>query len=229
MIKTDRQLRHTEKEMDRFEAALKEQPKGASRDALQSVLDDMREDVADYAALKRGDLSRARSTSPYGLPEVIIRTRIARGLSQSDLAEKVGVAPQQIQRWEADDYESINAARLLEIADVLGVRLHAAAAGSFVTTNIVATNLLPFIGSLNFSTTSVFPGTGLILTQAKVAELKSPCGGLQARFHDTPTAPVIHVDDGRGQVGGVYIRVSTPQQHAAVNVDQTLSKELRVA
>lgn len=223
MIKTDRQLRHTEQEIARFEDALGSHAMGASRDALLSVLNDLRQDVADYEALKRGDLAKAKSTSTYGLPEVIIRTRIARGLSQSDLADKLGVKPQQVQRWEADDYESINAARLFEIADILGVRMHTTATGSVVTTNIV-----PFHGSINFTAVGVFKWDGMILSQAKLADLSSGCGNIKARIHDTPTAPVIHVEDGRGRTGGTYIRVSA-EQEPATNFDQSFNVELKIA
>jgi transcriptional regulator with XRE-family HTH domain len=223
MIKTDRQLKHTVREIGRFEEAAESHVDGPSRDALLSVLDDLRQSVAEYEALKRGDLSKAKSTSVYGLPEVIIKTRIARGLSQSDLAEMLGAKPQQVQRWEADDYESINSARLLEIADILGVRMHSTASGAVVTSNI-----LPFHGSMNFIASGVFKWDGLILTQGKLAELASGCGSIKARIHDTPTAPVIHVEDGEGRTGGTYIRVATEQQRAA-NLDNSVNVELKFA
>lgn len=223
MIKTDRQLKHTEREIGRFEEAAESHVEGPSRDALLSVLNDLRRSVAEYEALKRGDLSKAKSTSIYGLPEIIIKTRIARGLSQSDLADKLGVKPQQVQRWEADDYESINAARLFEIADILGVRMHSTASGAVVTSNI-----LPFHGSMNFTASGVFNWGGMIFTQTKLADLASGCGNIKARIHDTPTAPVIHVEDGRGQTGGTYIRVATEKQPVA-NLDQSFSGELKFA
>lgn len=223
MIKTDRQLRHTEKEIARFAAAVDDLAEGASRDAALNVLQEMCEDVADYEALKRGDLSRARSTSPYGLPEVIIRTRIARGMSQSDLAQKLGVKPQQVQRWEADEYESINAGRLFEIADILGIRTYATASDSFITSNV-----LPFTNTLSFSS-RVFAWNGMVLTGPKAADLSSGCGAISARIHHSYPAPVIHVDDSRGVVGGAYIRVATAQQPTAVNTDQLAGQELRFA
>ena len=44
------------------------------------------------------------------------------GLSQKDLAEKLGLKEQQIQRYEATDYESASLSRLLEISDALGLK-----------------------------------------------------------------------------------------------------------
>ena len=56
------------------------------------------------------------------LPSILIKARIAQGLSQRDLAERVGVKEQQIQRYEATDYASANLARLKEVAAVFRVK-----------------------------------------------------------------------------------------------------------
>ena len=53
--------------------------------------------------------------------------RIAAGLTQEDLAGRLGVKPQQIQRYEASDYQTASFARLLEIARVLNLRVRDAA------------------------------------------------------------------------------------------------------
>jgi len=51
----------------------------------------------------------------------LIRARIARGLTQRELAERVGLAEQAIQRYEAGDYAGVSFARVVEIADALDV------------------------------------------------------------------------------------------------------------
>ena len=40
------------------------------------------------------------------------------------LADRIGVAEQQIQRWEANGYSGVNLTRLQEIAYALGVQMH---------------------------------------------------------------------------------------------------------
>jgi HTH-type transcriptional regulator / antitoxin HipB len=40
------------------------------------------------------------------LPTTLIKARIAAGLTQKDLADKIGVREQQIQRYEANHYNS---------------------------------------------------------------------------------------------------------------------------
>ncbi|MBN2841408.1 MAG: helix-turn-helix domain-containing protein [Coriobacteriia bacterium] len=51
----------------------------------------------------------------------IIATRIARGLSQRELAELVGVHQQQIARWEKERCGCVSLSRLSGVADALGV------------------------------------------------------------------------------------------------------------
>ncbi|MGH9799144.1 MAG: helix-turn-helix domain-containing protein [Blastocatellia bacterium] len=53
------------------------------------------------------------------LPETLVEARIAVGLTQSALAKKLGLKPQQIQRYEATDYAQASLARIQQIASVL--------------------------------------------------------------------------------------------------------------
>ena len=55
------------------------------------------------------------------LPQALVRRKIAMGLSQKDLADRLGMKEQQLQRYEATDYQSASMARLREIVDALGV------------------------------------------------------------------------------------------------------------
>jgi transcriptional regulator with XRE-family HTH domain len=53
------------------------------------------------------------------IPRDLIRARIAAGLSQRELAERLGMPEQQIQRYEAKEYESVSLGRIAEVAKVL--------------------------------------------------------------------------------------------------------------
>ena len=55
------------------------------------------------------------------LPAILIKARIARGLSQKDLAERVGLKEQQIQRYETTDYTTANLARIKEVVNAFSV------------------------------------------------------------------------------------------------------------
>lgn len=57
-------------------------------------------------------------------PTALIRARIARGLTQRELAERLGIAEQAIQRYEATDYLGVSFSRLVEIAEALDLTVH---------------------------------------------------------------------------------------------------------
>jgi HTH-type transcriptional regulator/antitoxin HigA len=45
-------------------------------------------------------------------------------MTQRQLAERIGVAEQQVQRWEANDYSGVGLDRLQTVADALCVQIH---------------------------------------------------------------------------------------------------------
>lgn len=71
----------------------------------------------------RAEDLEAHAGSDPGL--MLIVARIAKGYSQKDLAWRLGVKEQQVQRWEADRYGSINIRNYNRIAFLLGVQLKA--------------------------------------------------------------------------------------------------------
>ena len=97
--------------------------------AFKSQIDDIEREIAEYELLKSGAYTFAESFSLADLPNVLMQARIARGLSQTDLAERLNMRPQQVQRYEATSYASASLARLIEIASILDVKV----SQSFVT------------------------------------------------------------------------------------------------
>jgi ribosome-binding protein aMBF1 (putative translation factor) len=57
------------------------------------------------------------------LPKTLIRARIASGLTQEGLAVRLGIKTQQVQRYEATEYESASFARIRKVVEALGLRL----------------------------------------------------------------------------------------------------------
>lgn len=51
---------------------------------------------------------------------MLIKARIARGLSQRALAERIGIKEQQVQFHEATDYAGASLARVTQVIDALG-------------------------------------------------------------------------------------------------------------
>ena len=48
--------------------------------------------------------------------------RIARGISQTELAHRLGVSKQAVSRYEESEYRTVGLARLQEILDALGAK-----------------------------------------------------------------------------------------------------------
>jgi HTH-type transcriptional regulator / antitoxin HipB len=134
MIKNERQYTITRTKADEVRVAISELeraplPEGLSPDmrdlqfdALRGTLGDLEAELSDYDALDDATLIEATGIGEF--PTALIRARIARGLTQRELAERVGLAEQAIQRYEAGGYATVSFARLVEIADALGVTMH---------------------------------------------------------------------------------------------------------
>ena len=134
MIKNERQYKITKAQAARFSEALRqfeaEQSEvrevhplllKARHDALRSQLTDLENDLREYEALKEGTFEFGQLRSVTELPRLLIRARIASGLSQRDLAGRLGLKEQQIQRYEASDYSSASLARIRSVVAALGV------------------------------------------------------------------------------------------------------------
>ena len=85
------------------------------RDALLGQAFDLQRELEEYEDLKAGNIPILEFANIEDLPKTLIKSRIALGLSQKDLAGKIGLHEQQIQRYEHTDYESASYTRLGEI------------------------------------------------------------------------------------------------------------------
>jgi HTH-type transcriptional regulator/antitoxin HigA len=101
--------------------------KQAEIDALKSQIADIESELAEYDLLKSGQISFSKTYALEELPRVLVQARIASGMSQTDLAEKLSMKPQQVQRYESTDYMGASLARLVEVSRTLGVK----ASGTF--------------------------------------------------------------------------------------------------
>ena len=97
----------------------------AQEDALRSQLADLRGEIREYESLMAGGFHVDDLQAIVNLPAVLIKARIAQGLSQKDLARRLGLKEQQIQRYEATDYASASFKRIREVVGALGIEAEA--------------------------------------------------------------------------------------------------------
>ena len=92
---------------------------GAEEDALESTIEELREELQDYNRTKAGHVEMEVLLTVDRIAGVLISARIAKGLTQRQLASMVGLKEQQIQRYEARDYTNVDLSRVQEIAKAL--------------------------------------------------------------------------------------------------------------
>ncbi|MBX3181082.1 MAG: helix-turn-helix transcriptional regulator [Polyangiaceae bacterium] len=101
---------------------------GLSEEELKRALDPLRsfhlqleEEVQSYERLKRGDVGELLNL--HGLGHTLVALRIARGLTQRELAARLGVHESQVSRDERNEYHGVTVERASRILDTMGVRL----------------------------------------------------------------------------------------------------------
>lgn len=135
MITNERQYKITRAEAEKFrtalEAAAERAPSDgvhpaihqAAQDGLRSQLEELEEQLHEYEELRAGHIHGRTFHGLGELPMALIEARIVAGLTQRALAERVDLAEQQIQRYEATCYAGVSIDRIQEIAEVLHLRV----------------------------------------------------------------------------------------------------------
>jgi len=132
MISNERQYRITKARLEEFERALhalenaSQEDKAwqaVQHDAISGQLEDLRREVREYESLQARGLGALEVLSFEDLPVALVQARIASGLTQKDLADKLKLKEQQVQRYEATGYSSASLDRVREVIDALGLKL----------------------------------------------------------------------------------------------------------
>ena len=129
MIKSDAQRDRTIVQIEGFRHALAmvEQKTPGKRHAVvrsnyESMIRQLDEEVREYDQLKSGELVLAPVERLDQIAPFIAKIRIAKGVSQTELANRLGVSKQVISRYEESDYQTVAVARLQEILDAIGIK-----------------------------------------------------------------------------------------------------------
>ncbi len=90
-------------------------------DPIRSFHEQLKEEVESYERLKRGEFDEIRNFE--GLGQLLVALRIAQGMTQRDLAERLGVHESQVSRDERNEYHGISVDRIKRILDALGAEI----------------------------------------------------------------------------------------------------------
>jgi transcriptional regulator with XRE-family HTH domain len=133
MITNERQYRATKAAARIFEEALEHEEeqgklispriRSAMHRGITSELAQLRAQLQDYEDFRAGKVRVLTIERLEDLPDVLIRARIASGLTQRELAEELDIKEQQVQRYEATRYKSASMRRLVEVAQALEIEV----------------------------------------------------------------------------------------------------------
>ncbi len=138
LITNERQEREVSILIDQITDAL------SSEKALKSIVDGLPPEVTDgvrrsltaerqelteslraYQNAQRGAADELKSRAGNDLGALLVAARVAKGWKQKELARRLFLPEQQVQRYEAERYRSISLGNLMRVARTLGVRLTA--------------------------------------------------------------------------------------------------------
>ena len=132
MIKNERQYRITRAQAEKFMAAIEEVPSRNDPgsllaeievEALRGQLDELRRQMVEYEELQSGARGVLYVDSFDKLPQALIQARIAAGLSHKQLADRLGLKEQQVQRYEATEFRAASLTRLQDVINALGINV----------------------------------------------------------------------------------------------------------
>lgn len=133
MIRSEREYQEMVRRLEQDREVLRQQRERLQRLGLSeedvnlamepavSFHEQLKEEVAYYEQIRRGDFNALTNLTDVG--RLLIGLRIAKGLSQKDLADKLGVSEAQVSRDERNEYHGITVERVQRILDSMGVTL----------------------------------------------------------------------------------------------------------
>lgn len=137
MMKTDKEYELAKKQLSKltelYETQLKDlKSKGLSEKDAKSSLSSSwtyamqcKEEVELYEKLKKGDLPPMEHFSSMG--KYFVAARIARGMTQRELAEKLGVNESAVSRDERNEYHGMSVQKMDKLLHALNLKLRVTA------------------------------------------------------------------------------------------------------
>lgn len=95
------------------------------RRSLIAERDELIESLEAYRAAQGGEVAGLKARAGNDLGALLVAARVAKGWKQKELARRLFLPEQQVQRYEAERYRSISLSGLQRVARTLGIRLTA--------------------------------------------------------------------------------------------------------
>lgn len=89
--------------------------------SFNSLIEDLEKEIQEYEGLVNSNFHCLQATNLVDIPKVLIGARLAQKMSHKYLGEQLGLKEQQIQRYEATDYETASWPRIVEVAMALNL------------------------------------------------------------------------------------------------------------
>ncbi len=129
MIKSDAQRERTVAQIEGFRQALTKVDREMTgkraavvRGSYEGMIRQLEEELREYDDLKSGELTLPNVERLDQIAPIIAKMRIAKGVSQTELARRLRVSKQVISRYEETEYQTVAIARLQEILDAIGIK-----------------------------------------------------------------------------------------------------------
>jgi HTH-type transcriptional regulator / antitoxin HipB len=139
MIQNEHQYKVTKGEIEKLQQVidklseqaenLQPQQLATMQNSFQNQIDRMQAELREYDELKAGNVEIMLGAIE-DLPKVLIQKRISLGMTQRELAAKLGIKEQMVQRYESTAYESISYQRLTEVWNALNASIPATIVGN---------------------------------------------------------------------------------------------------
>jgi HTH-type transcriptional regulator/antitoxin HigA len=82
----------------------------------------LEDELHEYDQLRAGELALPHIERLDQIAPFVVKIRISKGVSQTELARRLGVSKQVISRYEETDYQTVAIPRLQEILDAIGIK-----------------------------------------------------------------------------------------------------------
>ena len=129
MIKSDAQKERTLAQIEGFRQALAKvtgdrlgKRSAAIRGSYKGMIHQLEDELREYDQLKAGELEIPRIERLDQIAPFIVKLRISKGVSQTELARRLGISKQVVSRYEESDYQTVAVSRLQQILDAIGIK-----------------------------------------------------------------------------------------------------------